>query len=81
MIIHENRLPTDDSTEITCLLVIFEKKKQQNLKLSSAAKCRWRFKGYQSAPWEIFHVFCRMLIYFKINFFEKLFQKYHQSVN
>ena len=23
---------------------------------------------------------CRQLIFFKINFFEKLFQKYHQSV-
>ena len=24
--------------------------------------------------------FCRLLIFFKINFFEKFFQEYHQSV-
>ena len=41
MIFHENRLPADDSHEISCLIVIFEK--LQNLKLSSAANYRWRF--------------------------------------
>ena len=30
--------------------------------------------------WVIFHVFCCLLIFFKINFFEKFFQEYHQSV-
>ena len=34
----------DDSHEISCLICYFLKK-QKNLKLSSAAKCRWRFKG------------------------------------
>ena len=28
----------------------------------------------------ILHVFCQMLIFFKIHFFEKLFQEYHRSV-
>ena len=36
MIFHENRLPADDSHEISCLIVFFEK--SANLKLSSAAK-------------------------------------------
>ena len=44
MIFHENRLPADDSHEISCLICYFLKK-QQNLKLSSAAKYRWRFMG------------------------------------
>ena len=43
MILHENRLPADDSHEIPCLICYF--KKHQNLKLSSAANYRWRFKG------------------------------------
>ena len=43
MILHENRLPADDSHEISCVIVIL--KKRQNLKLSSAANYRWRFKG------------------------------------
>ena len=38
-------MPADDSHEISCLICYFEKKKQQNLKLSSAANYRWRFKG------------------------------------
>ena len=28
----------------------------------------------------IAHLFCRLLVFFKINFFEKLFREYHQSV-
>ena len=43
MIFHENCLPADDSHEISCLICFFEKR--QNLKLSSAATYRWRFKG------------------------------------
>ena len=38
MIFHENCRQADNSHELLFL------KKQQNLKLSSAAKCRWRFK-------------------------------------
>ena len=38
MILHEHRLPADDSHE-------FLLKKRQNLKLSSAANYMWRFKG------------------------------------
>ena len=45
MIFYENRLPADDSHEILYLNWIFLKKRQ-NFKLSSAANCRWRFKGY-----------------------------------
>ena len=45
MIFHENRLPADDSHEISCLIVVVFLKKRQNLKLSSAANHRWRFKG------------------------------------
>ena len=46
MILHENRLPADDSREIPCLICYFlKKKKKQNLKLSSAANYRWRLKG------------------------------------
>ena len=41
MILHENRLPADDSHEIACL--IFEK--AAIFLLSSAAYYRWRFKG------------------------------------
>ena len=41
MIFHENCLLADDSHEISCLICFL--KKQQNLKLSSAASCRWRF--------------------------------------
>ena len=44
MILHENRLPADDSHEISCLIGYF-RKKRQNLKLLSAANYRWRFKG------------------------------------
>ena len=29
----------------------------------------------------ILNAFCGLLIFFKINFFKKLFQEYHQSVN
>ena len=42
MILHENHVPADDSYEISCLILLFLKK-QQNLKLSSAANYRWRF--------------------------------------
>ena len=35
---------------------------------------------FNSAYWVIFHTFCRLLIFFKFNFFEKFFQEYHQSV-
>ena len=45
MIFHENRLPADDSHEISCLICVFLKK-QQNLKLSSAANYRWCFMCY-----------------------------------
>ena len=44
MIFHENRLPADDSHEISCLILLFLKKRQ-NLKLSSAANYSWRFMG------------------------------------
>ena len=37
MIFHENRLPAEDSYDISCLIWYFLKK-QRNLKLSSAAK-------------------------------------------
>ena len=43
MIFHENRLPADDSHEISCLICYFLKK-QQNLKMLSAANYRWRFE-------------------------------------
>ena len=50
MILHENRLPADDSHEISCLYWLFLKKRQ-NLKLSSAANYRWCFKGkYGNGP-------------------------------
>ena len=44
MISYENRLPADDSHEISYLICYFGKKRQ-NLILSSAANYRWRFKG------------------------------------
>ena len=44
MILHENRLPADDSREISCLIFFFLKKRQ-SLQLSSAANYRWGFKG------------------------------------
>ena len=40
MIFHENRLPAEDSHEISCLICYF-------LKLLSAANYRWRFKGLE----------------------------------
>ena len=43
MIFHKNRLPANDSHEMSALFVIFEK--QHSLKLSSAANYRWRFMG------------------------------------
>ena len=43
MIYHENRLPADDSHEISCLLLVL--KKPENLEMSSAANCSWSFKG------------------------------------
>ena len=36
---------------------------------------RLMFSAFNSAPWEIFHFFCRLLIFW--NFFEKFFQEYH----
>ena len=46
IIFHENRLSAaDDSHEISCLILIVIVKKQQNLKLSSAANYRLRFMG------------------------------------
>ena len=44
MILYKNRLPADDSHEITCLIFLFLKK-QQNLQSSSAANYRCHFKG------------------------------------
>ena len=44
IILHENRLPADDSHEISFPYLLFLKK-WQNLQLSSAANYRWRFKG------------------------------------
>ena len=29
-------------------------------------------------PWKFFRLFCRLLFFSKINYFEKFFQKYHQ---
>ena len=43
MIFHENRLPADDSHEISFLICNFEK--AANLKLSSAANYSWPFMG------------------------------------
>ena len=53
MIFHENCLLADNSHEISCqdnsheisCLICYFLKKQPNLKLSSAANRRWRFKG------------------------------------
>ena len=45
MIFHENRLPADNSHEISCFFVILEKGK--HLKVSSAANYMWRFMGKQ----------------------------------
>ena len=44
MIFYENRLPADDPHEMPSFLFL---KKQQNLKLSSAANYRWPFMGYK----------------------------------
>ena len=57
MIFLENRLPADDSHEISCLICYFGKK-QQNLKFWSAANYRWRFMGptQQQQEDEICHV-------------------------
>ena len=60
------------------LFVIFEKK-QQNLKLSFAAKYRWRFKGKRFAYW-VFLCCCRLLVVLKSFLFENFLQEYHQSV-
>ena len=38
----------------------------------------WSFMNIEF--WEIFHAFCCLLIFFKINLFKKLFQEYHLSV-
>ena len=46
MIFHENRLPEDDSHEISCLICLFAFFKQQNLKVSSAANYRWRYRAH-----------------------------------
>ena len=43
MILNENRLPADDSHDISCLLVIFEK--AAKFQLSSAANYMRRLKG------------------------------------
>ena len=43
MIFHENRLPADNSHEVSCLNLFL--KKQQYVKLSSAANYRWRCMG------------------------------------
>ena len=43
MILHENRLPADDSHGIMSYWLFF--KKRQNLKLSSAATYKWRLKA------------------------------------
>ena len=42
----------------------------------------WGFNGYLFEGWLIFfHIFFScMLIFFKINFFKKIFQEYHQHV-
>ena len=45
MIFHENRLPADDSHEISYLILLFLKKRK-NLKLSYAANYRWRFTTF-----------------------------------
>ena len=49
MIFHENRLPADDSQEISCLIC----SKYQNLKVSIAANYRWRFMGYGSVLFNV----------------------------
>ena len=37
--------------------------------------------NFISASWVIFRAFLTSADFFKINFFEKFFQEYHQSVN
>ena len=46
MILNENCLPAVDSHEICLTMYLLFLKKQQNLKLSSAANYWWRFMGY-----------------------------------
>ena len=50
------------------------------LKLLFGANCRWHWMNSFFACREILHTFCRLLISPKINFFQKNFQYYHQSV-
>ena len=58
MIYHENCPPADNSHEISCL-IFFLKKRRQNLKLSSAANYRWRFKGLTPTAIEA-HLQCQV---------------------
>ena len=48
MMFRENRLPADDSRNFMSYLLFL--KKRQNLKLSSAANYRCRFKGFTFFP-------------------------------
>ena len=68
MILRNERagMMADKKTQMSILLII----------VSSIS-----FKNNSFACWIIFHVFCRLLIFFfKINFFEKLFQECYHSV-
>ena len=71
MMFYENRLPTDDSHEISCLIRYYYKS-GKNFKFSSAAIYRWRFKGLLLLTfcllllslWESVIVLCFVVRYF-----------------
>ena len=43
MIVHETRLPADDSHELSYIFAIFERKQQNLKKKSTTANYRWCF--------------------------------------
>ena len=62
IIFHENRLPADDSDEILYFICYLWKKKQQNLKLSSAANYRWRFEGLEILNVGFYYIVCHVIV-------------------
>ena len=72
---HVNRLPAEVSHEVTCIIWFQESAvKHMNVVCSLYAVKFWRFFN-SLPPGKFFSLFCHLLIFSKMNLFEKLFHE------
>ena len=62
-------------------MALSTRKKWQSERRSLIKRGKWKLEDLINSLHAglYFMIFCRLLIFFKTNFFEKFFQEYHQS--